>query len=83
MDVTAQGIHQIVESLLQHITIRVHLSDSKDKSLTELLITVKFLIVRTYMVKQLQSSNIKVAVSDQRTKDCVLNQSQVENLQIL
>jgi len=81
--VTAQGIHQIVESLLQHTVIRVHLSDSKDKSLTELLATVKPLIVETYAVKQLQSNNIKVTVSDQCTKDHVLNQSQVENLQIL
>jgi len=83
MSVMTQRIHQIVESLLQHIMIRVHLSDSKDKSLTELLVTVKFLIVKTYTVKQLQSSNIKMAVSDQHTKDCVLNQSQVKNLQIL
>jgi len=81
--VTTQEIHQIVESLLQHTAIRVHLPDSKDKSLTELLITVKPLIVETYTVKQLQSNNIKVTVPDQCTKDHVLNQPQVKDLQIL
>jgi len=81
--VTAQGIHQIVESLLQHTAVRVHLPDSKDKSLMELLATVKLLIVGTYTVKQLRSSNIKVTVSDQCTKNCVLNQPQVKDLRIL
>jgi len=79
-DVTAQRIHQIVESLLQCTAVRVHLPDSKDKSLTELLTTVKLLIVGAYVMKQLQSGDIKVAVSDQHTKNCVLNQPQVENL---
>jgi len=51
--VMIQRIHQIVESLLQHTAVRMHLSDLKDKSLTELLITVKFLIVKTYVMKQL------------------------------
>jgi len=83
MSVTMQRIHQIVKSLLQHTVIRVHLSDLKDKSLMKLLVTVKFLIAETYAVKQLWSSNIKVTVSDQCTKDCVLNQSQVKNLWIL
>jgi len=81
--VTAQGIHQIVEPLLQHTVIRVRLPDSKDKSPMELLVTVKPLIAGAYAVKQLRSGDIKVAVPDQRTKDCVLNQSQVEDLQIL
>jgi len=81
--VAAQGIRQIVESLLQCTAVRVRLPDSKDKSLTELLATVKPLIAGTYAVKQLQSNNIKVAVPDQRTKDCVLNQPQMEDLRIL
>jgi len=81
--VTAQGIRQIVESLLQRIAVRVRLPDSKDKSPTELLATVKPLIAGTYMVKQLRSDNIKVTVPDQRTKDRVLNQPQVEDLRIL
>jgi len=80
MSVMMQKIHQIVKLLLQHIAVKVHLSDLKDKSLMKLLITVKLLIVRTYMVKQLQSNNIKMTVSDQHTKDCVLNQSQMKNL---
>jgi hypothetical protein len=81
--VAAQGIRQIVEPLSQRPAVRVRLPDSKGKSPTELLATVKPLIAGAYAVKQLRSGDIEVAVPDQRTKDRVLNQPQVENLRIL
>jgi len=49
----------------------------------ELLATVKPLIAGAYAVKQLRSGDIEVSVPDQHTKDWVLNQPQVDNLQIL
>jgi len=45
----------------------------QDKLFTELLIKVKSLITETYVIKYLQSENIKMSVSDQCTKNCVLN----------
>ena len=63
--------------------IWVWLSDVQDKSFTKLLITVKSLIANIYAVRQLQSDNIEMSVSDQCTKNWMFNQSQVNNLQIL
>jgi len=81
--VAAQGIHQLVELLLQRTAVRVQLPDTQGKSFTELLATVKPLIAGAYAVKQLRSGDIEVSVPDQRTKDQVLNQPQMDNLQIL
>jgi len=81
--VAAQGVRQLVEPLSQRTAVRVRLPDTQGKSSTELLATVKPLIAGAYAVKQLRSGDIEVSVPDQRTKDRVLNQPQVDNLQIL
>ncbi len=40
---------------------------------------MKLLIADAYIVKQLQSDDIKMLILDQHTKDCVLNQLQINN----
>jgi len=81
--VAAQGIRQLVEPLTQRTAVRVRLPDAQGKSPTEILATVKPLIAGAYAVRQLRSGDIEVSVPDQHTKDRVLNQPQVKDLQIL
>ena len=82
-DMVSQSTHQVNELISQCTAVRVWLSDSQSKSLTELLSKVKPLIAETYMMKQLWSRDIKVIISDQCTKNWVLNQSQINELKIL
>ena len=69
VNVTAQSIHQLVEFLLQCTAVQMQLPDAQDKLFMKLLVTVKPLIAGAYTVKQLQSNDIEVSVSDQHTKN--------------
>jgi len=82
-NVALHGSRPLNGPISQRTAVRVRLPDSQGKSPTELLSTVKPLITGAYAVRQLRSGDIEVAVPDQRTKDWVLNQPQVNELKII
>jgi len=63
--------------------IKVYLQNMKNKTLTELLATVKLLIMGAYVMKIFWSKNIKVMMMNQQTKNCALNQLQQKKVKIL
>jgi hypothetical protein len=64
-------------------TVRIRIPEAADKSAAELLARVKPMIPGAYAVKPLRSGDIEVVVPDQRTKDHVLNQKEVEGCKVL
>jgi hypothetical protein len=64
-------------------TVRIRIPETADKSAAELLARVKPIIPGAYAVKPLRSGDIEVVVPDQKTKDQVLNQKEVEGCKVL
>src|SRR5438045_5095079 len=63
--------------------IRIRLEGGKDKSLNEILTEAKKVIPGAYAVHPLKSGDIDIMVPDQATKDCILNQPEIEGCKIL
>ena len=67
----------------ERTAIRIRLEGGKDKSPNEILTEAKKVILGAYAVRLLKSRDIDVMVPDQATKDCVLNQPEIEGCKIL
>jgi hypothetical protein len=64
-------------------TVRVRIPDAAGKTSKELLDIVKPAISGAYAARSLRSGDIEIMVTDQKTKDRVLNQAETEGIKIL